>query len=67
MNLLFINIFSSRFSAFVKAGAEGFMIGAVKDVTIDPNSLIHVVVSNFWYIFIFLSFFPLRGQCGNLI
>lgn len=33
----------NRFSAFVKAGAEGFMIGAVKDVTISPSSTIHVV------------------------
>lgn len=34
----------ARFSAFVKAGAEGFMMGTVKDVTIDPNAVLHVVV-----------------------
>eukprot|EP00053_Salpingoeca_punica_P014880 m.135690 g.135690 ORF g.135690 m.135690 type:complete len:533 (+) comp16566_c0_seq1:166-1764(+) len=33
----------NRFSAFVKAGAEGFMLGTVKDTTIDPNNMIHVV------------------------
>lgn len=33
----------NSFSAFVKAGAEGFLIGAVKDVTIDPAQLLHVV------------------------
>eukprot|EP00051_Salpingoeca_urceolata_P010111 m.123265 g.123265 ORF g.123265 m.123265 type:complete len:519 (+) comp16585_c4_seq1:472-2028(+) len=32
----------NRFSAFVKAGAEGFMIGAVKDVTIDPRAVVHM-------------------------
>eukprot|EP00054_Salpingoeca_dolichothecata_P010846 m.60267 g.60267 ORF g.60267 m.60267 type:complete len:530 (-) comp19176_c0_seq2:46-1635(-) len=35
----------NRFSAFVKAGAEGFLLGDTKDVTLDPNTLLHVLDS----------------------
>ena len=35
----------NRFSPFVKSGAEAFLIGAVKDVTIDPAQMLHIVVS----------------------
>ncbi|EGD77652.1 hypothetical protein PTSG_08745 [Salpingoeca rosetta] len=31
-----------RFSVFVKAGAEAFLIGATKDVTIDANNMLHI-------------------------
>ena len=34
----------NRMSVFVKSGAEGFLIGAVKDHTLNPNLLIHMVV-----------------------
>lgn len=33
-----------RFSGFVKAGAESYMIGGLKELTIDPLKLIHLQV-----------------------
>ena len=35
----------NRFSVFVKAGAEAFLIGATKDKTIDANNMLHINVS----------------------
>ncbi|EDQ86918.1 uncharacterized protein MONBRDRAFT_38173 [Monosiga brevicollis MX1] len=32
----------NRFSTFVKAGAEAFLLGATKDISIDPMLVIHV-------------------------
>lgn len=34
----------ARFSGFVKAGAESYMIGGLKDITIDPTKMIHLQV-----------------------
>jgi uncharacterized MAPEG superfamily protein len=34
----------NRFSVFVKAGAEAYLLGATKDVTIDARAVIHMTV-----------------------